>query len=662
MQNLLYMPQEARNAFLALKSKVEIYLNQANGLDERDKQIFLIRLERFWNDFYQPFHFLYSHKPDFSAQLEAIGRSLVENYAERSPELKLLDFERAITPDWFQRETMIGGIYYVDRFAGTLQGVKNHLEYLQDLQINYLHLMPLLKPRQGMNDGGYAVEDYFQVNPALGTMEDLAELSRLLHTRGMNLCVDLVVNHTAKEHEWARKAFSGDPEYLDYFFTFENRTLPDLYEKTLPEIFPDFAPGNFTWYPALADTGRWVWTTFNEFQWDLNYTNPNVFRGMLGYMLFLANQGVDILRLDAVPFMWKRAGTNCQNQPEVHQLLQAFRALVQIVAPAVAFKAEAIVAPHDLIHYLGTGRHTGKECQIAYNNSLMVLLWSTLATRKTALMTYSLEQMQPALPGTTWVTYVRLHDDIGWAITDENAGAVGENGFLHRRFLNEFYSGEFSGSFSRGQIFQANPLTGDGRMSGMTASLAGLERAIEMQDGSEIELAIRRILLVYSVIMSFGGIPLIYMGDELGMLNDASYLQDPNLANDNRWLHRPFMNWVQAAQRHDPLTVSGKIFEQMQQLVEARRLTRPLHSAGSIKPLWTDNPHIFAYLREYQGEKLLALCNFSEQTQQLGSRILHEHGLSGQLRDMRQVAQPVLNFESGLVSLEPYQTLWLTAI
>ena len=384
--------------------------------------------------------------------------------------------------------------------------------------------MALLHARPQPNDGGYAVVDYGAVEPALGTMDDLRALADELRAAGMALCIDVVLNHTAREHPWAQAALAGDARALAFYRTFADRAEPDAYELTLPDVFPATAPGSFTWEPALE---RWVWTTFNAYQWDLDYTNPEVFRAMAEAMLELAAAGVDVLRLDAVPFLWKRKGTNGQNQPEVHELLQAFRAAMRIAAPAVAFKAEAIVSPRDLVGYLGAGRHAGKECDLAYHNVLMVLGWSALASGRVALLTNALRSMPPVPPGAGWVTYVRCHDDIGWAITEEDAGAVGEDAHLHRRFLADFYAGDFPGSFARGARFQPEPHTGEARTSGTAASLAGLEAALESGDEPALELALRRILLLYAVAFAHGGLPLVYMGDELGLRNDPQWDADP---------------------------------------------------------------------------------------------------------------------------------------
>ncbi|MDX1654399.1 MAG: alpha-amylase family protein, partial [Candidatus Competibacteraceae bacterium] len=525
------------------------------GMKVLEKEIFATRVRLYLPDVLRPLVMLYGDREDFAAAVEELLAVVAQGYKQRPEELRLLDLRRQGEPDWFQQPKMMGYVTYVDRFSETLAGMADRISYLEELGVTYLHLMPLLKPRPGANDGGYAVMDYRETDPRVGRMNDLEALAKQLRRQDISLCIDLVCNHTAKEHTWARKAAAGDPHYQDYYLMFPDRTLPDQYEETLPEVFPDFAPGNFTWYD---DCQKWVWTTFNEYQWDLNYKNPRVMGEMLAIMLYLANKGVEVLRLDAVAFMWKRMGTDCQNQPEAHAILQAFRALTRIAAPGLIFKAEAIVAPDRLIHYLGRGRATGRECELAYHNVFMVMLWSALAERNVVLTTHALQQFPDNPSSSAWNTYVRCHDDIGWAIRDEDAAAIGLNGFGHRAFLSDFYSGRFEGSFARGSTFQYNPRTGDRRISGTLASLAGLEQALEQQDPAGIELAVRRILLVHNLIFAFGGIPLLYMGDELGLLNDHGYLDDPDLAGDNRWMHRPNMDWQRAERRHDRDSVTGR--------------------------------------------------------------------------------------------------------
>ena len=571
------------------------------------------RLARFFTELRDPLAAVYGEDSRLEGELASLLEAIAGAAAARAPELERLDHEREITPDWLQREQALGYVTYVDRFAGTLSGVRDRLPYLRELGVSYLHLMPLLKMRPEPNDGGYAVVDYGEVEPSLGTMGDLRALARDLHEHGMALCVDVVVNHTAREHPWALAAMEGDPEKLAYYRTFADREEPDAYERTLPEVFPDIAPGSFTHVEELQ---RWVWTTFNEFQWDLDYTNPAVFRAMAEAMLGLANAGVDVLRLDAVPFLWKRKGTDSQNQPEVHQLLQAFRAALRIAAPGVAFKAEAIVSPRELVRYLGAGRHEGKECDLAYHNVLMVLGWSALASSTVGLLTRTLQAMPPVPPGAGWVTYVRCHDDIGWAITEEDAARVGEDGHLHRKFLSDFYAGEFPGTFARGARFQPDPHSGEARTSGSAASLAGLEAALDSDDALAQELAIRRILLLHALAFAHGGLPLIYMGDELGLRTDPQWADDPAHAADNRWMHRPQMDWEAADRRHDPETVEGKIWTGLRRLVEARRTTRAVHAQGTSEPLLTGNPHVFALRRSHAGERMLLLANFTpaEQT------------------------------------------------
>ena len=475
--------------------------------------IFDLRLARSAPDLWPMVEALYGHRADYPAFREALLACLARNWAERPADLKRLDLQRDLEPDWFQRPDRAGYVFYIDRFAGTLRGVLEKLDYLQDLGITYVHLMPCLQPRPGESDGGYSVMDYRAINPAYGTMEDLERVATALRARGINLCVDLVLNHTAKEHAWAQAARAGDATYQDYYLMFDTPDLPNRYEETLVEVFPDNAPGNFTHYP---DVGKWVWTTFNEHQWDLNWANPQVFLEITEIMLFLANRGVDVLRLDAVAFMWKRMGTRCQSEPEVHMILQALRACCRIAAPAVIHLEEAIVAPAEMLPYLGRGRHDGKEGNLAYHNSLMVQFWGALATRDTGLMTHVLRSHFPTvLTNATYATYIRCHDDIGWAITDEDAAALGISGVAHRAYLSEFFEGGFPGSFARGALFQVNEATGDKRISGSFASLAGLERALAEGDAAGIEAAIHRILMGHALITAFGGIPLLYMGDEL---------------------------------------------------------------------------------------------------------------------------------------------------
>ena len=639
--------------------KAHLEAGVRNQCAPRDADLFLLRLERYFSDFYRPLQQIYGEREDFKQHLLTLGELLLTNYIARPEQLRQIDLERQMTPGWFQHECMLGYVCYTDLFADTLSTVMQHLDYLQELGITYLHLMPVLEPRHGMSDGGYAVQDYRAINYRLGSMDDLRMLTDALHARGISLCIDLVINHTAQEHEWAQQAMAGHQTYLDYYLTFDDRTLPDAYERTLREVFPDFAPGNFTWFPEMARKGKWVWTTFNAFQWDLNYRNPVVFREMVDIMCFLVNHGVDILRLDALPFIWKNMGTDCENQPEAHMLVQAFRAVMRVVAPGVLFKAEAIVPPDKLVPYLGTGSATGKACELAYHNQLMVLLWSTLATRKVTLMTHTLHQMPATPTGTTWLTYIRNHDDVGWAITDEYARAVGEDGFLHRQFLNQFYSGTYPGSFARGALFQYNPVTLDARISGSAASLVGLETALKTGDFYEIGLAIRRLLLLHSVIMVMGGIPLLYMGDELGLLNDMSFMADPDRMSDNRWMHRPRMDWQKARERYDRASVTGRIFAGIRHLARTRAATPALRGDGITQPMWTDNQHVFALARQHTHGNLLLLANFHEQTQGVAADIVGYAQVQGEERNALDTRTSCNLVRDGRILLEPYESVWL---
>ena len=615
-------------------------------------EAFTARLEQVHLDVVEPLDALYGAGTHASTDVAALVRRLVgaalDAAAARPWPLRVLDRRREVDPGWFQRSRAIGYACYTDRFAGTLAGVRDKLDYLAELGVTYLHLMPLLQPREGANDGGYAVADYTAVDPRLGTMADLEELAAELRGRNIALCVDLVLNHTAKEHAWARRAAAGDPAYRGFYLTFPDRTRPDAYERTLPEVFPDTAPGSFTHVPEM---GGWVWTTFNDYQWDLDHRNPDVFAAMLGTMLELANHGVDVLRLDAVPFLWKRLGTDCQNQPEAHLLVQAYRALTRLAAPGVLFKAEAIVAPEMLVQYLGAHDRYRPECDLAYHNQLMVLLWSSLATRDARLATRALSRLRPAPAPTGWVTYLRCHDDIGWAVSDTDAAAVGWNGFEHRRFLARFYAGRHPGSFARGALFQENEATGDARTSGMAAALCGIAAG----DPSGVD----RLETLYSVVFSFGGIPLIWMGDELGLGDDPAWAADPAHADDNRWRHRPPMDWAAAARRTDPSTVEGQVFGRLRALAAARRSQLALRSGGETVLLEPDDPHVLAYRRRHQrSAPLLALANFADGWQSVDLALVTAAGLPDPVHVHSTRGR--LDLGQGRLHLPPWGFAWLT--
>src|SRR3954447_4426718 len=571
-------------------------IDAANALlaeePEADRTVFEARVHRWWPDLVDGLTPAYGDRvPELAAGLVELA---ARRFVQRPEALRLLDLKRHIEPDWFQAPSAVGYAAYADRFAGTLQGVIDRVPYLAELGVTYLHLMPLLEPRPRPNDGGYAVVDYRTVRADLGTFDDVDALTRVLREHGISLTLDLVVNHVAAEHEWAVRARAGEQRYRTCFHIFPDRVEPDEYERSLPEVFPAFAPGSFTWDEGVEG---WVWTTFNSWQWDLNWHNHDVFIEFADLVCFLANHGVECLRLDAIAFIWKRLGTDSQNQPEVHALTQALRAVARIAAPAMVFKAEAIVGPSQLLPYLGVGEHYGKVSDLAYHNSLMVQIWSALATRDARLMTQAMRRFSAKPSSTSWATYVRCDDDIGWAVGDDDAAAVGFDGPAHRAFLSDYYSGDFPGSDARGLVFQANPMNGDRRISGTAASLAGLEVALREEDPRLVDLAVRRLVLAHLVVLGFGGLPLLYMGDEIALLNDYGYLDEPEHADDNRWVHRPRMPWDAVERRNLPGSLEHRVWHGVRSAVRARAGLAPMHAAVEADLLDLVNPAVFAFAR-----------------------------------------------------------------
>ena len=615
------------------------------GKHEKQYQQFVARAKQYFPLAFENLYQVYSGRYDFFYHLEQILLTTAHKFLERPKDLHALDNQREAHPTWFTNRQMIGGVCYVDLFAGDLDGIRKKIPYFKELGLTYLHLMPLYAVPETNNDGGYAVSDFRAVNPRFGTMADLTRLGRELRDNGISLVMDFVFNHTSDEHEWAKRALAGEKRYQQYYYFFPDRTLPDIYEKNLREIFPEQAPGNFTYIESL---GQWVWTTFNTFQWDLNYTNPDVFNAMLGEMLFLANIGTEILRLDAVAFIWKQMGTTCENLPPVHNIIRAFNALVRIAAPAMMFKSEAIVHPDDVASYI-----SAEECQLSYNPTFMALIWEALATREIKLLRHSMSKRFDIPAGTAWINYVRVHDDIGWSFADEDALEMGISGFDHRLFLNQFYTGKFTGSFATGLPFNYNPVNQDMRICGTCASLAGLEQGLSVGNPLYTEDALRRIILIHSLIISAGGIPLIYLGDEIATLNDYTYVNDVHKQDDSRWVHRPPFDWKRADNRTDELHPAGRVFSALQGLINIRK-QNILFDNPQTQFVDVHNPHVLAYIRN---QAIFILANFSEHGQRISKRVMSAYwNASDKQHDL--VSDTTLDTDD-FIQLEPYQFVWL---
>ena len=622
----------------------------AGRTDEAAWEGYTERLRRHFPRLFGVLLHLYGEQYDFFYHLEQILCTATGMWLERPDELKALDAVKEYDNQWFQSSRILGAMCYVDLFAGNLEGVRERIPYLKELGVTYLHLMPVFRTPAGDNDGGYAVSSYRELDARLGSMEQLATLASELRHHGISLVLDFVFNHTADDHPWARRALEGDQDYQAFYRMFPNRELPDQYEKHLRPIFPDEHPGAFTYRNKIR---RWIWTSFHNYQWDLNYGNAAVFNAMAGEMLFLANQGVEVLRLDAVAFIWKRLGTDCENLPEAHMIIQAFNALVRMAAPAMVFLSEAIVHPDEVVKYIGED-----ECQLSYNPLLMALLWNTLATREVGLLHHCLAKRFSIPSGCSWVNYIRSHDDIGWTFSDDDARELHINPADHRRFLNDFYIGRFPGSFARGLPFQENLDTGDARVSGTAASLSGLEKALAEQDPQEVELAIRRILLLHGIILTIGGIPLIYLGDELGRLNDYSYSDDPEKDGDSRWVHRPSFDWQMAGERHDQETAVGRIYHGLLRLVQLRQQNLAF-TRSETEIIDTGNAHVFGYFRRHEGQSVLVLANFSERPETLEAKRLRLLGLRKTLTDI--VSGQTINAVREL-RLDAYQFMTLIGV
>ena len=568
------------------------------------KNAFLRRYEKFGEELKTLFLIFYQNENAF----EQFREMLLRSWTERPERLKRLDMSRLQDPDWYKKQNMLGMQMYVDAFAGDLKGVHSKLDYIQECGVNYLHLMPLLQSPKGRSDGGYAVADFRKVQPELGTMEDLATLTSDCHKRGISVCLDFVMNHTSEDHEWARRARAGEKEYQDRYFFYDDWTIPREYEKHVPQVFPTTAPGNFSF---CEECGKVVMTTFYPYQWDLNYANPAVFNDMTENMLFLCNQGIDIIRLDAVPYIWKELGTNCRNLPQVHKLVRMMRIVCEIVCPGTLLLGEVVMEPSKVVPYFGTVEKP--ECHMLYNVTTMASTWHTVATKDTRLLRDQLNKVFALPKEYGFLNYLRCHDDIGWGLDYAFLKWIGAEETPHKKYLNDYFTGKWPGSPARGELYNDDPRLGDARLCGTTASLCGIEAARQEGNANKLKKALSLDIMLHAYIFTLSGLPILYSGDEIAQENDYSYHNDPNKAADSRYLHRGKMNWKAAALRYESDTPEGKIFASLRQLEKLRSVHRCFDGKADTWTLNIWDQSLLGIGRYYDGEKLIAIYNFSDE-------------------------------------------------
>lgn len=533
--------------------------------------------------------------------------SLYGYYQERNADLKKLDRSRVKNPDWYKQNDLLGMMMYTNAFAGTLKGVKEKLPYVKSCGVNYLHFMPLLESPKGRDDGGYAVADFRKVKPELGTMEDLENLTAECHRQGISCCLDFVMNHTSEDHEWARAARNGDPVARSRYFFYDDWFVPNIYEETVPEVFPTAAPGNFTW---INDCNQVVMTTFYPYQWDLNYANPMVFNDMVGNMLYMANRGIDVIRLDAVPYIWKQIGTNCRNLPQVHTLVRMMRIISEIVCPGVLLLGEVVMEPSKVVPYFGTVDKP--ECHMLYNVTTMASTWNTIATKNVGLLKRQMDQLCALPKDYVFLNYLRCHDDIGWGLDYDWLAQFGIDEVAHKKFLNDYFTGKGYNSDSRGELYNDDPRLGDARLCGTTASLSGLEAGQYEANADKIDQAIACDLMLHGYLLAQSGIPVLYSGDEIGQTNDYTYKNDPDKCADSRYLHRGNFPWDKVENK-DP--VAMKIFDALRHMEDIRASHDVFSCNANVYTIETGCASVLGIVREYAGHELRAFFNFSNMDQ-----------------------------------------------
>lgn len=550
---------------------------------------------------------LYMELYDDQEHFDELCASMKQFYDTRKKGLKASDLTRETDPNWYKGSDILGMMMYTKMFGGNLKGVKKHLDYLKECGINYLHLMPLMESPKDRSDGGYAVADFRKVQPELGTIRDLESLASECRKQGISICLDFVMNHTSEDHEWAKRARAGEKEYQDRYFFYDNWDIPSQFEKTVPQVFPTTAPGNFTWLPEIEKV---VMTTFYPYQWDLNYANPMVFNEMMYNFLYFANLGIDIIRIDAVPYIWKELGTSCRNLQKVHTIVRMMRMIGEIVCPGILLLGEVVMEPEKVVPYFGTPEKP--ECHMLYNVTTMATIWNTVATKDIRLLEKQLDSVYH-LPGEyTFLNYLRCHDDIGWGLDYDSLGGWGMDQVAHKQFLNDFFTGKYKESFSRGVLYNDDPVSRDARFCGTTASMCGIEEALEKQDEGKMDQAIRLDLMLHGFMLQQSGIPVIYSGDEVGALNDNHYKEDPEKAEDSRYIHRGQFDWKLTEKIPQEGTVQNRIFYGLRRMEEIRREHEVFSSDALARTMDMQDDSILAILRTGETEEMLGVYNFSD--------------------------------------------------
>jgi amylosucrase len=596
---------------------------------------------------------LYSKKENFDTIFSEMLELIIDSYIERHPSLLKRDQEKEQKGTWFLSNELVGMSLYVDRFAGNLSEMPKKLDYLQNLGVNLLHLMPIFESPEGASDGGYAVSNYRVVDKRFGTIEDLKSLQQSLQEKNMYLMIDIVLNHTSNQHEWAQKARQGDVYYQDFYYTYNDRTIPDQMEKTMPEVFPESSPGSFSYDEKM---NKWVMSVFHNYQWDLNFTNPQVLKAMLDTILFYANLGVDVLRIDAPAFIWKQMGTTCQNLPEAHIILQFIKIAFEIATPGMAILGEAIVAPKQIMEYFGKGFFTNHECDLAYNATQMALQWDALATADTRNMLANQNVILQKPLGSTWINYTRCHDDIGLGFEDYYIEQVGYNPYLHREYLKNYLGGRLITSPSSGDLFGVNPKTNDARISGTLASLCGLEKAIQKENAKDIQESIDKILLMQANSILLGGIPMLFYGDEFGYTNDYSYLEDAGKSYDNRWMHRPVIDWNKTLKIKQKGSVEYQVFKGLQNLIQIRKSNTVFADNNNVEWLESHNRSIVGFKRTWERKQVFCLFNYSLKPQELTYYVFNSvRPYTQELYNLCDASNIKIGKDKEHLSFKPYQ-------
>ncbi len=605
-----------------------------------------------------------------------ILKIIKQSRLNRSPKLKQEDLNR--TDDWYKDEIIY--MFYVDQFGvdddlspNTFKNSLKMLRYLKNLGVTTIYMLPFAD--SPMNDAGFDVRNPRDIRKDLGGKPEFIQFITEAKRQGFKIKSDLVLNHFSEQHEWFQAAQKGDLDKINYFVVTEKEPQKTVYKDEkigyIAEykhdsgkiskrrlIFPEITDSN---YRKVTIEGKdyYFYHTFYPFQLDINWENPEVLYYNLETIAYWANLGIDIFRMDAIPYLIKEEGTNAENLPKTHEIIKILSTFLQEIAPRSVIQAEACQPPKKILSYFGNERKIEvniddkqkeltrtNEVQIAYHFPYMPAIWASVVTGDSSFF-WKIHKQTPKIPDTaSWAVFLRVHDELTLEMVNQKT----------REILYEDLA-EKGAEFRKGY--------------GISGRMANF-----------LDNDVDRINMTFAILLSLKGIPIIYYGDEIGSQNNFSYAkmwakirerrnnkkQDTKMLSyfDSRDIHRGAIrrNFMYRAM-YNKNTFGGKIYKNVKRLIEVRK-NYPTMSRGDFVEVKSNKPEVFTYFRTGTTDKILVVNNLSDSKvyAELNSELFAFDKTEGEITLTDLITKKEKNFKIDdkklVVKLKPYETLWLS--